>query len=350
MMGPMGVRRGRAAVSVTLVLVLGALVLLTLRAVEPGAQARRPPDADASSAGCGPPAAEDVGGRRPGYLPAGPSSFWSAGAVCEAMWLSGARGRFVPQGVAVEGDTAWVSGYQARTMRQRPCRVVQVDLRTMRVTRTQSLVEGAVPGREPTYCRHGGAVLADGPDRLLLVETMRLWLLDPRRLGTADALQRVWRIPDGVKGSVAVLTPEGELGLGAFSARGRGRIDWFDLDQLEEPGRSVLAPSRTERSRRGLQGLAWGRLGDRGAAGLWQTVSHTRCGALLGPQGQRIAVAPGVEGLDFEGDSVWMVSEASVRIYYDRGDPVVPQLLRYDRADLDATRGPRSRALARACL
>jgi hypothetical protein len=228
--------------------------------------------------------------------------------------------------------------------------VLQVDLETLRVTRTQRLVEGAVPGRDPTYCRHGGAIVLDGRGRLLLVETMRIWLLDPARLGTRDAVLRVWRIPDGVKGSVAAVTPDGELALGTFARRGSARIHWVDLDQLDEPGRAELTPVRTTRAPAGLQGLAWGSLRPSTPAGLWSAVSHSRCGALLGPQRQRLAVAPGAEGLAFAGDSVWVVSEASVRIYHDPGDPVVPQLLRYDRSDLAATAGTRSRALAAACL
>ena len=61
---------------------------------------------------------------------------------------------------------------------------------------------------------------------------------------------------------------------------------------------------------------------------------------LIGPRGQRLPVVPGAEGLAFDGHGgLWMLSEASVRLYYDRGDAVVPQLVRYSTAGLAAQMG-----------
>ena len=80
------------------------------------------------------------------------------------MWIGGKRGRFVPQGLAVAGSTGWVTGYDGSAPAgERACRLVRLDLRRLEVVRTQARIAGRVPGRGSTYCRHGGAVVADGP-------------------------------------------------------------------------------------------------------------------------------------------------------------------------------------------
>jgi hypothetical protein len=261
------------------------------------------------------------------------------------MWLGGRHGWFVPQGLAVDGYTGWVTGYSANARRsERACRLLKINLRRAEVVEVQKRIAGAVPGRGPTYCRHGGAVVADGPRRLWVVETRRLWLLDPRRVGHQDAVRRVWRLEGGVRGSVGVLVPgKGPghgLGLGRHAAVGRGRIDWFDPRRIRRSDRSILRASGSQRAPRGLQGLAYGRLRPSGTNGLWVTISRPGCGVLVGPRSQRLPVVPGAEGLAFDGrGGLWMLSESSVRLYYDKGDGVFPQLVRYSVEDLAAQVG-----------
>jgi hypothetical protein len=131
------------------------------------------------------------------------------------------------------------------------------------------------------------------------------------------------------------MVPGKGLGLGRHAQR--GRIDWFDPQRLRRSHRTILRASRTERAPRGLQGLTYGRLRPGGRPGVWLTRGVRGCGfaVLQGPWGQRLPIAPGAEGLGFDGrGGMWVLSEASVRKYFDRGDPVVPQLLRYSVADL----------------
>ena len=303
--------------------------------------------------GCGPILGKEVHGRRAAHLPGRLTRFWGDEAVCRGMWLGGRLGRFVPQGLAVDGNTAWISGYNGSApLSRRACRLVRVDLRKARVTGLQARIAGAVPGRGTTYCRHGGAVVADGPKRLWVVETRRLWLLDPRRVGHQDAVRRVWRLGPGVRGSVGVLVPGRGLGLGRHAEKGRGRIDWFDPVQIRRSRETVLRATDPDHAPRGLQGLAYGRLRSKARMGLWVTMSSSGCGVLVGPRGQRVPVVPGAEGIAFDGrGGLWMLSEASVRLYYDRGDPVVPQLVRYSVADLAEQMGLRGgESKVRRCL
>jgi hypothetical protein len=285
---------------------------------------------------CGPLSSREVHGQRPAHLPRRLTRFWGDEAICRGMWLGGRIGRFVPQGLAVQGRTGWVTGYNGSAPRsKRACRLLQIDLRRARVVKVQAKLQGAVPGRGTTYCRHGGAVVADGPKRLWVVETRRLWLLDPHRIGHQDAVRRVWRLEDGVRGSVGVLVPGRGLGLGRHAAPGKGRIDWFDPRRIRRSPRGVLRARETDHAPSGLQGLTYGRLRERAAKGLWVTMTRSGCGVLIGPRGQRVPVVPGAEGIAFDGrGGLWMLSEASVRLYYDRGDAVVPQLVRYSVADL----------------
>lgn len=295
-----------------------------------------PPKAEqtAGKSHCGPLSAKKVHGRRGTHLPERLTRFWGDEAVCRGMWLGGRKGHFVPQGFALQGRIGWVTGYDGSAPKsRRSCRLVKVDLRRLEVIGYQHRIRGAVPGRRPTYCRHGGGVVADGPTRLWVVEHRRLWLLDPAKIGTKHAVRRVWRLEGGVRGSVGVLTPGKGLGLGRHARQ--GRLDWFDPAKIRRSKHTALRANNTERAPRGVQGLTFGRLRPRAREGVWVTRSNTHCGVLQSPSGTLLPVVPGAEGLAFDGHGgLWMLSEASVRRYYDRGDPVVPQLVRYSVRNL----------------
>ena len=317
-----------------------ALTGIVVRRATSEGDGGRPPQAAEQTAGriegCGPLTIDEVHGRRARHLPRALTRFWGDEAICRGAWIGGRKGRFVPQGLAVSGTTGWITGYNGSApMSKRACRLVKVDLRRLEVVAVQGRITGAVPGRGATYCRHGGAVVADGPRRLWVVETRRLWLLDPRKVGREDPVRRVWRLGGQVRGSVGVLVPGRGLGLARHAADGRGRIDWFDTRKIRRSPNGVLRGNDPRRARWGLQGLAYGRLRESGRDGVWVTLSRRGCGILAGPRGQRVPVLPGAEGIAFDGrGGLWMLSEASVRLYYDKGDHVVPQLVRYSVADL----------------
>lgn len=286
----------------------------------------------------------DVRGPRPSYGPDELDAYAGARAVCAAYWLPGADQRFVPQGLAVDGASVWVGGYQwSRRLGVRLCTVVRVDRRTGDTLARQRSVTGAVGSRDPRLCRHGGGLALTG-EGLWLLETRRLWLLDPDLVGTGeDPVLRGWLLLEPLRGSV-LLEGGGALGIGRFNRTSRAAVRWFDVADLLAPGvrdlaaevRSAgqVAPRRVTAAPSLLQG------GDAGPGGTWLTRSTTRCGVLVAPGGRRVAAPPGLEDVDFDGEDLWAVSESGAEPYQARGGrPMVPMVLRLDAgAVLD---GPR---------
>jgi hypothetical protein len=318
-------------------LLVGALLAALLTGCT-GAGAR--PDEDQQ--GCGPVTTEQVEGRRPAYVSGSLARFENDHALCRGLWLPGMGAGFVPQGLAVDGPVAWVNGYDGtKRLGNRPCIVQKVSLRDGRLLARASPVEGAVPGRRPTFCRHGGGILVDGAG-VWLVETSRLWLLDPEDL----SVRRVWSLAAPVRGSFALWGPAGRLGIGTYATGGGGRVDWFPTGAVLADGAVVLAAgpgaaeqagegpagvvtaARSQRAPSHAQGAVHGRVG--GRTGVWFARSNTRCGVLAGPADVDLAFVPGAEGMDLEGDALWVLSESPARSYQRRGRPLVPMLSRFD--------------------
>jgi hypothetical protein len=315
------------------------VVLLTLATGCSGSPSRpdaAPPD---ELDGCGPVAYADVRGRAPSYGPRELDPFGSDHALCAGLWLPGADGWLVPQGMAVAGGTAYVAGFDGtRSGRHRLCTVESVSLLTGRLVARQYPVRGQVGPREPTECRHGGGVLVD-EHGLWLAETQRLWLLDPVTL----AVQRGWAVDEPVRGSFAAWGPHGELGLGRFRAASPSRLWWYDVDALlgssayeiraADALRAVPVPP-------GAQGAVWARLGGVGP-GLWFATSNASCGVLVGPDGRSRAFLPGAESMSLVGqDELWVVSESGSRLYQRKGRPMTPMLARFDTSDIEDWRAP----------
>lgn len=292
-------------------------------------------------AGCGPLAYDEVRGRPPGYLDRQAlDRFRNDHAVCAGVWLRTGRG-FVPQGVAVEDGSAWVSGFDgAAPLHYRYCLIDRVDLRTGKVLDRLDPVAGQVGDRDPVYCRHGGGLVSD-EHGLWLVETSRLWLIDPDTLD----VQRVWALTDPLRGSFALVDGQGRLGIGRWYPHRSGQVDWFDTDQLVASSALDLTLEMADGATpapRATQGAVWAAPGG-GRPAAWFTQSVTRCGVLVGPEGtRRRAFVPGAEGMALVGDdSLWVVSESGTKHYQDLGGrPVVPMLVRLDLSDFASWRRP----------
>jgi hypothetical protein len=288
------------------------------------------PGGEPAAEGCGPPAFRQVRGRAPRYLERKLDAFPNDHAMCGGLWLPRAQANFTAQGLAVRGRTAFVSGYDGGGgLGTRFCRVQMVDLRSGRLLAEVGPVEGAVGSRPPVVCRHGGGLLLD-QHGLWLVETDRLWLLDPGTL----AVERVWALLDPVRGSFAVRDGSGRLGLGGFRRGGPAWLLWFDPAAVLAPGVLDLTEPGAVDSQRApawAQGAVWGDLGP-GPAGVWFATSHTYCGVLVGPGGSRRGFLPGAEGVDRTGRrTLWALSESASRPYQlEGGRPVVPMLARFD--------------------
>lgn len=291
-----------------------------------------PPD---RRSGCGPITFDEVRGTPPSYLDADDlDRFPNDHAVCAGVWLRTGRG-FVPQGVVVEGGTAWVSGFDGNApLHYRYCQLERYDVRTGERLDRLAPVAGRVGDRDPLNCRHGGGLVRDDHG-LWLVETSRLWLIDPDTLD----VEQVWALAPPLRGSFSLLDDRGRIGIGRWYPHRPAQVDWFDTDRIVASGvldiSLAMSAGRTA-APRGTQGGVWAALGG-APPGAWFAQSVTRCGVLVGPRGAgRRAFVPGAEGMDLVGDdSLWVVSESGTRHYQDLGGrPVVPQLLRLDLSDL----------------
>lgn len=290
-----------------------------------------------SSARCAGVAYGDVRGPEPGAPHGSLRDYRAAGAVCQAWWLDLADD-FVPQGLELDGRTAYVVGHRAGEVGTKLCQVAVLDLPS---GRTRAFT-GALDARDGSQaCRHGGgAALTDAG--LWVIQTSRLWLLDPDRIGRADQVRRVWSLGEGVRGST-LAAHDGQLVVGGYRPRGPGKARWYGEESVLAPGVTSLVETparagqvtmtRATRVPPRLQGLAFTPEGVP-----WQVASGISCG-LLHPAGRPRDFVPGAEDLVVTRRSVWTVSEASASPYRDPGGALVPRLLRLDRAALEAS-GP----------
>jgi hypothetical protein len=140
-----------------------------------------------------------------------------------------------------------------------------------------------------------------------------------------------------VRGSFAVQDPAGRLGLGRFSKRTHGQVDWFSATDLLAPGRTLVTTDDVESSDWApgrSQGAVFGAL-DGGKPGLWFVRSHSACGVLVGPRGQRRGFIPGGESMSLDAHGrLWVASESGSRLYQRDHRPMTPQLARFDTSSV----------------
>ncbi len=242
----------------------------------------------------------------------------------------------MPQGLALDGDTAWVSGYRWRqAYGDRPCRLMRVDLRTGKVLASTTRLTGSVGDRRSTFCRHGGALSLDRHG-LWLAEADRLWLVDPARVGRQDQVLRVWRTVRPVRGSALLDGSRSELGLASFADRRAGVTRTFAYRDLLAPGVTTLVPTA-------VAGPVVGRPGadvvrDPPGAGddprpRWCLVDlvdlDLRPARHAGRPPGRVRARGRGPGVRRHGH-VWAVLESGARHYQEAGRPLVPMLARFD--------------------
>lgn len=272
----------------------------------------------------------DVRGPEPGKPNGSLRDHPVADAVCDAWWLDLADD-FVPQGLELDARTAYVVGHRAGAVGHRLCQVAVVDLGS---GRTSAFTGALDAGDGSQLCRHGGgAALTDAG--LWVIQTGRLWLLDPDRIGKPDQVRRVWELADEVRGST-IAAHDGQLVIAGYRPLGPGKARWYDETSVLAPGVTDLVESsngagevamtRSTRVPPRLQGLAFTPTGVP-----WHVASRISCG-LLHPAGRPRDFVPGAEDLVVTRESIWVVSEASASPYRDPGGALVPRLLRLDRA------------------
>jgi hypothetical protein len=322
-------------------LVLGTgSVLLAVRSTPSGpARQQRTGDPDAAHLAtsgralqCRGITRRQVRGAEPTYSRKQLGSFPNDRRLCHGIWLPNPRRYLVPQGLAITGRTAWISGFLYRKRYgQRPCQLVQVDIVTGRKLAYHTAIYGRVGERPRTYCRHGGGIIQRGR-YLWLVEKNKLWLVDPTQGGKVLTAARAWAIHAPVRGSSIVANSE-RIGLVPYENTGEPRIYWYSIDRLLKPGvldlalrhdgNTQLGPIRSTRIPRYVQGATLDSSGR-----LYLARSNLRCGELTTPFGKRVAFMPGAEGIQFVsgGQRLWTVSESGAWPYAGPHKPLTPAL------------------------
>jgi hypothetical protein len=181
-----------------------------------------------------------VRGTDPTYTHKTLADFRNHKRLCGGLWLPTPRRYLVPQGLAVTGSTAWVSGFRYRPgYGERPCQLRRINLVTGEQLAFHSAIYGRVGQRPRTYCRHGGGILQRGRN-LWIVEKNKLWLVEPTSSRGALRAKRVWRIKSPVRGS-AVVAKGDRIGLVPFETSGRPTLYWFPLQRILKKGVTGLA-------------------------------------------------------------------------------------------------------------
>lgn len=278
---------------------------------------------------------KQVRGDRPTYTHKTLARFRNHHRLCGGWWLPRPRSRYVPQGVAVHGRTAWVSGFRyAPGYGERACRLVRMNLRDGQAFDRHALV-GAVGKRPSTYCRHGGGIARTSGGRLWVVQASKLWLFNRTARDKTIHATRVWRLESPVRGSSIVFTPH-RVGLVPFEVSGKPHVYWFkvrkmlrkgvlDLGARRRKGVDLAAAART-RVPTYVQGAA---IGPNGA--LYLSRSTLACGELVTPRG-RIGFVPGAEGIQFNrsGDRLFAVSESGAVPYAHSRKPLTPAISSFE--------------------
>ena len=329
----MEVRRAAAALAALLLVAVGGCSI----AGDDGGRERRGPKRPLE--GCGPIGYGDVAGRAPSYVGPPLADLRNGEALCAGAWLPATGTPFVPQGLVVDGRTAWVSGYDhglgtAEYGHNDICRLLKVDLRTGRRLVERSPIQADLAPREPSVCWHAGGLAVD-EHGLWVSQRTKVWLLAPDDL----SVRSVWHLVEPVRGSFLVLDDQGRLGTGGFHSRRAHPLHWFDIDAILEPGVIDLTPGDAVGSQvlpRASQGALWADLGP-GDDRLWVARSTTYCGELWAGPARRYAFLPGAEGLSLAGDRLWALSESTSEPYFSQGGrPVVPQVAGFDVGRLRA--------------
>gem|GEM_PF-1232456 len=254
----------------------------------------------------------------PSYGPATLAGFRNDDTMCRALWLPDANFGFVPQGIALAGQRAYISGYRGSGKRER-CSVYRIDL----VTGAKLAFTKWGQSDEPV-CKHGGGIALTRRG-LWLADTKRLFLLDPRRIGGRPPIVRSWKLR-GLKGSYVVDGVADQIGVGQYD---NGRIHWYRYSSLlERPWKKTLVPQGADLSRGSdlravrtsptpskTQGAAYG------PGGLSYASSTATCGRLF-IGGDRLGFGAGIEEIAYAGtDYLWAVFESGAKRYQSRDEP-----------------------------
>ncbi|MCW2757769.1 MAG: hypothetical protein JWO46_1515 [Nocardioidaceae bacterium] len=269
-----------------------------------------------------------VKGERPAYA-SKLRTYPARNATCRAYWASGANSDFVPQAVAIEGTTAWISGYTWPTS-SNLCRIERMDLVTGQVIAQQSSIYALKSDGTPDYyCRHGGGLTVDQYG-MWISASGELWLLSRFAIGydPDHVVLRHWSVDQksGVHASINT-TSGGYAMLGYYSGdAAASNVSWVSQDALMKTGVNRItmnptgpgdiAPVLQQPIRAASQGLNW-----------YQGLVTTQCGGATFANGKHVSLIPGIEDIEFvpETKKTYLISESGSRPLHTSGS-IVPFL------------------------
>jgi sugar lactone lactonase YvrE len=292
----------------------------------------------ASAAASGAAGAAPIAGKAPNYGPTAVADVPNAAAITRRIWLPELDAGFDAQGLAADAGGIYVSGYRSDSigLHRGPCRVARIDPDSGRETGRLEV---------PNPCGHAGGLALGGDGTLYIADTHMLFALPlVQAFGPANPQFRRFPLGPGLVGALAVSTPDG-IWLGTYREDGPGRLFRFPA--------AILAGLRDGEVLGVAQAAAVLTIPDNaqgaaiGAGALWVSRSALGWGTLdrldpsSGTPQRRFRVAPGVEGIAFDGAGrLWAVSEAGARHYYDRPfaglvEPFFPLVFAIDLSRLE---------------
>ena len=257
------------------------------------------------------------------------SVFPNADAACEGVWVPTVNpllGSFVPQGLAIEGRTALVSGY----FKDGPdeVRLLQVNLDTGALLAARTL----------SGLGHGGGLALDGQGGLWLADTNDLWRLERSSLFAVNppAPQRI-KLKQPLQASFLANGSSGFMWIGTYEKSGPSAMYEFSVAYLNQwLGKPQLLQAGFAATKLILANKAQGAAFHGGA--LWVSSSTSTSGTLTrtaSPVVTAFGFGPGVEEFEFDGNGdLWAVFEAGTAPDYLGA--FYPVIARFDPALIDA--------------
>jgi hypothetical protein len=255
-------------------------------------------------------------GDKPRYLQRDNSDLPNQAAVLTTLWAPGLDDGYVPQGLAILGDTVLISSYRSTDAEvdRGPCRVFAVSMTSGKQTGYFDV---------PEDCGHAGGLVMLDKQTLILADTKILFKIDLAKAleakSVVPALLGTVRLKDGLKGSFVDFDGK-NLWIGASEKTPeqakayRLPADIFTLMKgkervgLEQTLGSIPIPIHAN-------GMTFDRQGM-----IWLAASNSKYGRLsrIDPKDGKVLAehdtATGIEDLDIDASgNLWAVSEAGSR-------------------------------------
>ena len=275
-------------------------------------------------------------GVKPSYIEGPPSSYPNQQAITPRLWAPGLEDGWTPQGLAIIGKHALVSGYQDKDASRPKCRVFRVELET-------GAAAGAFDMPEP--CRHAGGITGIGGGYVVVADTRQDWRVDVEKAIAAGKAEGATRGMIGLGigfGSAFTFFDGKDLWNGVFVTEKNAhdaKIYRLDMGLFDREGVMVdrNVPLEIVPAPLLAQGGAFDRNGN-----LWIAASYGPVTSYLyrvdrktGQVLARYDMPSRIEGIAFDDEGrLWAISEAGSRKYHNGRDPDFPFIFTIDPAKL----------------